>query len=443
MYGRFWAKIAGVGAQRNLEVEGRSDLLGDVLYAGKAKPPVSEAEWVALVLSIAAGNQPALHALYERAHRPVFTLIMRIIANRETAEELTLDVFHDVWRRARPLRRGRRHRARMDHESSPLPRPRPAAVRAAARNACSPTRKILRPGPRRPTRDDLVAFQQQSVALRSALTALTPDERSSHRDGFLRRADACRSGGAAEPATRHGQDAHPLRDCTSSGWHWPRERTSDELNPRRQPLRPIGAGVRVCRCMRYQRARRPRVEAHLASCSHCRRELEALRPVVDGFVAWPTDVLRPSPSLQERLAHRIAAETGGEPVCRRRGNGSEPEWEEVAPGIFCKLLATDTGSAPRQHAGAAAARRRLSGPHACRGRGAAPARRRAVDRRPQAPPRRLQPGRAPARATSACGARPAAPACSSPARATSSPEDLLGIRKRLRQRGAAGQPSFS
>ena len=30
----------------------------------------------------------------------VFTLAMRITANRETAEELTVDVFHDVWRRA-------------------------------------------------------------------------------------------------------------------------------------------------------------------------------------------------------------------------------------------------------------------------------------------------------------------------------------------------------
>jgi RNA polymerase sigma-70 factor, ECF subfamily len=41
-----------------------------------------------------------LHELYEMAHRVVFTLIVRITANRETAEELTLDVFHDVWRRA-------------------------------------------------------------------------------------------------------------------------------------------------------------------------------------------------------------------------------------------------------------------------------------------------------------------------------------------------------
>src|SRR5436853_2981738 len=73
--------------------------LGDVLYA-RSKAPVSERDWATLVQSIAAGDQLALHALYERAHRIVFTLIMRITANRETAEELTIDVFHDVWRRA-------------------------------------------------------------------------------------------------------------------------------------------------------------------------------------------------------------------------------------------------------------------------------------------------------------------------------------------------------
>src|SRR5690349_24997819 len=73
--------------------------LGDVLYA-TSKVPVPEQDWTALVQSIAGGDQLALHALYERAHRPVFTLIMRITANRETAEELTIDVFHDVWRRA-------------------------------------------------------------------------------------------------------------------------------------------------------------------------------------------------------------------------------------------------------------------------------------------------------------------------------------------------------
>jgi hypothetical protein len=58
--------------------------LGDVLYA-KSKALVLEQEWTILVRSIAAGDQHALHALYERAHRLVFTLIMRITANRDIA----------------------------------------------------------------------------------------------------------------------------------------------------------------------------------------------------------------------------------------------------------------------------------------------------------------------------------------------------------------------
>jgi RNA polymerase sigma-70 factor (ECF subfamily) len=74
--------------------------LGDLLYADKAHTPVPEKDWVGLVQSIAAGDQGALHALYERTHRIAFTLIVRITNNRQTAEELTLDVFHDVWRRA-------------------------------------------------------------------------------------------------------------------------------------------------------------------------------------------------------------------------------------------------------------------------------------------------------------------------------------------------------
>src|SRR5262249_5262745 len=72
-----------------------------VLYA-KSKAPVQEKTWGTLVQSTAAGDQVALQALYERSHRLVFTLVMRITANRKTAEELTLDVFHEVWRGASP-----------------------------------------------------------------------------------------------------------------------------------------------------------------------------------------------------------------------------------------------------------------------------------------------------------------------------------------------------
>jgi quercetin dioxygenase-like cupin family protein len=83
-------------------------------------------------------------------------------------------------------------------------------------------------------------------------------------------------------------------------------------------------------------------EAHIASCPDCQRELESLRPVVNRFVSWPTDVLRPTTPLQARLALRIAEETGKQPVLPPAQGWCESDWEQVAPGIECKLLATDT-----------------------------------------------------------------------------------------------------
>ena len=85
----------------------------------------------------------------------------------------------------------------------------------------------------------------------------------------------------------------------------------------------------------------PVVEAHISTCPECRREVELLRPIIDSFVNWPSDVLRPSVLLWNRLSDRIAAEAA-ETVKSATWRWSEPEWEEVAPGITCKLLATDT-----------------------------------------------------------------------------------------------------
>jgi anti-sigma factor ChrR (cupin superfamily) len=85
----------------------------------------------------------------------------------------------------------------------------------------------------------------------------------------------------------------------------------------------------------------PAAEAHIAACADCRRELEAIRSMADRFVAWPTDVLRPSPALQARLSDRIAAESGTPRVAPPPRLWTEPDWEQVAPGIQCKLLAAD------------------------------------------------------------------------------------------------------
>lgn len=84
------------GNERNSAIE----TLGDVLYADRAGPLVAEQEWAALVRSIAEGDQLALRRLYERSKRIVFTLIMRLTNDRAIAEEVTLDVFLDVWRQA-------------------------------------------------------------------------------------------------------------------------------------------------------------------------------------------------------------------------------------------------------------------------------------------------------------------------------------------------------
>ena len=83
------------------------------------------------------------------------------------------------------------------------------------------------------------------------------------------------------------------------------------------------------------------VEAHLASCSHCQQELETLRPVAESFVSWPIDLLRPPASLQERLARRLATETGETRALPSPRQWHAPPWDEVAPGIFCQLMATD------------------------------------------------------------------------------------------------------
>lgn len=80
--------------------EPRTGTLGHLLYADRSKRRLSEDHWSGLVRSIAERDAQALHALYQDAHRLVFTLVFRITRDTATAEELTVDVFHDVWRRA-------------------------------------------------------------------------------------------------------------------------------------------------------------------------------------------------------------------------------------------------------------------------------------------------------------------------------------------------------
>ena len=47
-----------------------------------------------------AGNDDAIRTLYSRFGRPVYSLGLRLLGTRESAEELTQDVFLTAWRKA-------------------------------------------------------------------------------------------------------------------------------------------------------------------------------------------------------------------------------------------------------------------------------------------------------------------------------------------------------
>jgi RNA polymerase sigma-70 factor, ECF subfamily len=158
--------------------------LGDILFADKAKVHVSEEEWLQLVRAVAGGDQRALHSLYEQTHRIVFTLIVRIIANRETAEEVTLDVFYEVWRKAstydpangsvvgwimNQARSRAIDRLRFDQRKKRV---------NSYPDSLEPTTDIVDP-------QQAFLFEEQSRLLRNALEVLTPDERNSIETAFF------------------------------------------------------------------------------------------------------------------------------------------------------------------------------------------------------------------------------------------------------------------
>ncbi len=57
-------------------------------------------ELISLVQRIAKGDQSALAALYDSTNRLVYGLILRVLNDSSTAEEVLLDVYTQVWRQA-------------------------------------------------------------------------------------------------------------------------------------------------------------------------------------------------------------------------------------------------------------------------------------------------------------------------------------------------------
>lgn len=308
--------------------------LGEVLYAGPAASRVPEADWVELVRALAAGEARALLELYDRTHRPVFTLLVRLTADRDAAEKLAAEVYSAARQQAS------RYRASSGTVLGwTMNLARAAAIRHLRleqkknRADAKPDRALIAldmPDYRR-----VVHFREQARILRDTLATLSPERREAIEATYF---------GALtypEAAARLGRPAEALRRQIGEGLR----RLAQALA---QTAEFSGGGMLVGECTRAEHAYAlalqalPRdelalVREHVSSCKQCRRDLDALRPLVASFVGWPTDLLRPVESLRQRVA-RLSGSPEGAAADR---TWREPEWDEVAPGISCKLLAND------------------------------------------------------------------------------------------------------
>jgi len=69
-------------------------------YIFRLQPRPAQEDDVALLKAIAARNEAALAQLYDRYRAILFGLLMRILNNREEAEDVLQEVFLQVWRKA-------------------------------------------------------------------------------------------------------------------------------------------------------------------------------------------------------------------------------------------------------------------------------------------------------------------------------------------------------
>jgi DNA-directed RNA polymerase specialized sigma24 family protein/anti-sigma factor ChrR (cupin superfamily) len=301
--------------------EGRgASTLGDLLYADKSQPRIPEDDWIALVSAIAAGDQRALDELFVRAHGIVYTLIVRLTGKPEVAEELTLRVFQDVWQEA----------SRFDARGGP--------VLAWLSNQAR-LRAIERLELERDCEDEAIGINDHGGRLRNAVTGLSESERRLIEGAYFSRL-SCRELAAEEqrPVESVQKDLQSAMEklrvglCTEA----------DRLNSPESEVQCDKAAVTSAYALGIiSRAEAPALEAHFTACNECSSRLNALRPVVASLALWPADVLHPPATLRQRLAERIATETGKVPIFSHTRR-EDSAWEQVSPGITCKLLATDS-----------------------------------------------------------------------------------------------------
>ncbi len=139
----------------------------------------AELDDVALIALVAKRDEAALAALYDRYTRLVFSVALRVVGQRQLAEEVTLDTFQNVWQAATSFRpdRGRfatwlmsvaRHRAIDElRRLGARPEGNPVELEQGAEERGAPSASV----------EDLVWLDQRRAAVRRALAELPAPQR--------------------------------------------------------------------------------------------------------------------------------------------------------------------------------------------------------------------------------------------------------------------------
>ena len=151
-------------------------------------------------------DETAFSTLYERYARAIYSLVMRILRDRHTGEDVAQEAFAAVWRAAAGYHRGRGSAA--------------GWMFAIARNAAidaSRARVPLvvgefpdRPDPA-PLPDAQVIADLEAFRVHVAVDSLPPARARGDRARVLQRARPERDRRGARSAAGHGQDTHPNR----------------------------------------------------------------------------------------------------------------------------------------------------------------------------------------------------------------------------------------
>src|SRR5262249_47160832 len=69
--------------------------------AWRRPPTAKDNSDEALIAKIASGNRLAMQVLFARHHARIYRFVLRLIGSEALAEDITSEVFLDVWRQAR------------------------------------------------------------------------------------------------------------------------------------------------------------------------------------------------------------------------------------------------------------------------------------------------------------------------------------------------------